>query len=222
MLSSNRILILVLSLIALPWAIVDADDWNQWMGNNRSGVYHESGIIDSIPESGLKVKWRMPIHGGYAGPAVADGKVYVFDYEVAEGKVLNNPSERTKLKGKERLVVFDAESGKELWNHQYECPYSISYPVGPRCTPTVDGDHVYLLGSEGDLRCLKTTDGTLVWKKSFKTDFGAEVPIWGFAGHPLVEGDMLYALVGGKGQGIVAFDKLTGEVKWKTLDSNAR
>ena len=217
----NRTAIFVLCLIGLPLAGADAEDWNQWMGKNRDGVFNETGIIDSIPESGLKVKWRMPIHGGYAGPAVAGGKVYVFDYKIAEGKVLNNPGKRTKLQGKERLVAFDEKSGQQLWTHEYDCPYSISYPAGPRCTPTVDGDHVYLLGSEGDLRCLKTEDGSLVWKKSFKTDFGAEVPIWGFSGHPLVDGDLLYTLVGGKGQGIVAFDKMTGDVKWKALDCKA-
>ena len=221
MLYSNQIAILTLCLIAIPLASADADDWGQWMGKNREGIYHESGIIDSIPDSGLKVKWRMPVHAGYAGPAVAEGKVYVFDYKIAEGKVLNNPSKRANLKGSERLVAFDEASGEQLWTHEYECPYSISYPSGPRCTPTVDGDHVYILGSEGDLRCLKTEDGSLVWKKSFKNDFGAEVPIWGFSGHPLVDGDMLITLVGGKGQGVVAFDKMTGDVKWQALDTKA-
>lgn len=221
MLSSNRIAIFTLCLIAIPLTIADADDWGQWMGKNRDGVYHESGIIDSIPESGLKVKWRMPIGSGYAGPAVADGKVYVFDYKASGGKAFNDPSKRATRTGSERLVAFDATSGAELWKHEYDCPYSISYPAGPRCTPTVDGDHVYILGSEGDLRCLKTEDGTLVWKKSFKNDFGAEVPIWGFSGHPLIDGGMLYTLVGGKGQGVVAFDKVTGDVKWQALDSKA-
>lgn len=213
--------IIFISLSCLPLGTTSADDWGQWMGKNRDGVYHESGVIDSIPEAGLKVKWRMPVNGGYAGPAVADGKVYVFDYVVADGKAFNDPGKRATLTGSERLVAFDAASGEELWTHKYECPYSISYPSGPRCTPTVDGDHVYILGSEGDLRCLKTEDGSLVWKKSFKTDFGAAVPIWGFASHPLIDGDLLYTMVGGAGQGIVAFDKKTGDVKWKALDCNA-
>ena len=217
----TRITIALLCLACLPLANTDAQDWNQWMGPNRDGVYQESGIIDSIPDSGLKVKWRMPIQGGYAGPAVADGKVFVFDYKIADGKVANNPGKRNKLKGSERLVAFDAESGEQLWTYQYDCPYSISYPTGPRCTPTVDGDRVYILGSEGDLTCLNTKDGSLVWKKSFKKDFGAEVMIWGFASHPLVDGDTLYTMVGGTGQGVVAFDKMTGDVKWKALDSKA-
>ena len=65
------------------------DEWGQWMGPNRDGVYSESGVIDAIPESGLKIKWRMPINGGYAGPAVADGKVFVFDFKRADGKAFN-------------------------------------------------------------------------------------------------------------------------------------
>ncbi len=200
---------------------VDADDWKQWMGPNRDGVYQESGIIDSIPQSGLKVKWRVPIHGGYAGPAAANNIVYVFDYKVADGRAFNNPGKRANLKGQERLIALDAKTGEEKWQHAYDCPYSISYPAGPRCTPTIDGDRVYILGSEGDLKCLNTADGTLIWETSLKNNFKAEVPIWGFSSHPLVDGEMLYTMVGGEGQGIVAFDKMTGDVRWKALNCAA-
>lgn len=191
------------------------------MGSNRDGVYHESGIVDSIPEQGLKVKWRTPIEGGYAGPAVAGGKVFLFDYARTGGKVVNQPNKRATLQGEERVIALDEKTGEIVWTHKYDCPYSISYPAGPRCTPTVDGEHVYTLGSEGDLRCLKVADGTLVWSKNFKEDFDAKVPIWGFSSHPLIDGDLLYTMVGGAGQGIVALDKKTGDVKWKSLDTNA-
>jgi outer membrane protein assembly factor BamB len=189
-------------------------------------VYRESGIVDEIPADGLDVKWRIPIAGGYAGPAVADGRVFVFDYEKSQGEAFNNPGERANLQGKERLTAVDAETGKQLWQLAYDCPYSISYPAGPRCTPTVDGDHVYILGSEGDLHALRVSDGGEVWKRSLKNDFAAEVPIWGFSAHPLIDGDLLYTMVGGsgadgKGQSIVAFDKLTGEVKWSAIDDKA-
>ncbi|WP_390621477.1 PQQ-binding-like beta-propeller repeat protein [Novipirellula artificiosorum] len=198
-----------------------ADDWPGWMGAQRDGVYHETGIVETIPAAGLKVKWRTPIHGGYAGPAVANGHVYVFDYKKESGEAFNDPGKRANLNGKERLLVLDEATGKMIWKFEYDCPYSISYPAGPRCTPTVDGDRVYILGSEGDLHCLKTADGELVWQRSFKDDFSAEVPVWGFAGHPLVEGDTLYCMVGGDGQGVVAFDKNTGAVKWKSLNAKA-
>ena len=198
-----------------------ADDWRGWMGNERDGVYRETGIIDEVPETGLKIKWRKPIEGGYAGPAAADGRVFVFDYQKQSGDSFNNPGQRANLKGSERLTAFDAKSGEVIWTHAYDCPYSISYPVGPRCTPTVDGEHVYILGSEGDLKCLRAEDGEVIWARSLKRDLKADVPIWGFSAHPLVDGDLLYTMVGGPGQTIVAFDKKTGDVRWKALDAAA-
>lgn len=212
---------LILSVATAMVSSVTADDWSGWMGSSRDGVYRETGIIDEVPEDGLNVKWRKPIAGGYAGPAAADGRVFVFDYQKESGEAFNNPGQRANLKGKERLTAFDAVSGDQLWQHSYDCPYSISYPAGPRCTPTVDGQFVYILGSEGDLQCLRTDDGDVVWSRSLKRDLGAEVPIWGFAAHPLVDGDLLYTMVGGSGQGIVAFDKKTGEVRWKALEAKA-
>lgn len=197
------------------------DDWGQWMGPKRDGVYRDSGIIESIPKAGLPIKWRTEIGGGYAGPAVADGRVFIFDYVKRAGEIMNDPGQRAQLQGEERLQALDAATGEILWTHRYDCPYSISYPAGPRCTPTVDGDRVYILGSEGDLKCLKVNDGQEVWAIKLPEKFGCEVPIWGFSSHPLIDGDLLYTMVGGKGQGIVAFDKRTGEVRWKALDTQA-
>ncbi len=198
-----------------------AEGWPGWMGDDRDGVYSESGVVDAIPAEGLPVKWTTAIAGGYAGPAVAGGKVFVFDYEKSSGEIINDPGTRAVLTGKERLIALDAASGQPIWKHEYDCPYSISYPAGPRCTPTVDGDRVYTLGSEGDLHCVDVESGNPIWTRSFKNDFSAEVPIWGFSSHPLVDGDLLYCMVGGTGQGVVAFDKMTGEVKWKALDAKA-
>ena len=106
---NSRLVKFLLSVLlcGLLSASAVADEWGQWMGPNRDGVYSESGVIDAIPESGLKIKWRMPIHGGYAGPAVADGKVFVFDFKRADGKPFNHPTKRVELKGEERLVVLD-------------------------------------------------------------------------------------------------------------------
>ncbi len=207
-------------LLSLP-ATLHGDDWRGWMGSQRDGVYRETGIIAEIPAAGLDIKWRKPVSTGYAGPAVADGRVFVFDYQTESGKAFNNPGQRANLQGQERLTALDAGSGQQLWQHAYDCPYSISYPAGPRCTPTIDGDHVYTLGSEGDLKCLQAADGKVVWSRQLKQDFAAEVPIWGFTAHPLVDGDLLYCMVGGSGQGIVAFDKKSGQVRWKALDAKA-
>ncbi|MBA2116012.1 PQQ-binding-like beta-propeller repeat protein [Bremerella alba] len=196
-----------------------ADDWPQWMGPQRDDVYRESGVINAIPEDGLKVKWRVPISGGYAGPAVANGRVFVTDYLAASNEISNNPGARQDRQGKERVLAFSAESGEKLWEYAYDRPYSISYAVGPRCTPSVDGDLLYWMGAEGDLVCLQVETGELAWRRSLVDDFGAEIPIWGCSGHPLVDGDLLYVMVGGEGQGVVAFDKRSGEVQWKALDT---
>jgi len=198
-----------------------ADDWPAWMGADRDGVYRESGIVKSIPESGLKVKWRKPIAEGYAGPAVADGRVVVFDYVKTEGDVVNDPGKRVQLQGAERITALDASTGNLLWQRSYKCPYSISYPAGPRCTPTIDEERVYTLGAEGNLQCRSMADGEIVWQVSMKEKFNAEILIWGQSSHPLVDGDLLYTMVGGKGQGIVAFNKMTGDVVWKALDTEA-
>jgi outer membrane protein assembly factor BamB len=96
----------------------------------------------------------------------------------------------------------------------------MSYPGGPRCTPTVDEDRVYALGAEGHLFCLKTDDGSVLWKKDFKQDYQAKTPLWGVSAHPLVAGDLLYCVVGGPGSVAVAFDKLTGKEVWRALSAS--
>ncbi|QDT70667.1 outer membrane biogenesis protein BamB [Planctomycetes bacterium MalM25] len=196
-----------------------AEDWPHWRGPEHDGVWREEGIVAALPEGELDYTWRVPCHLGYAGPAVADGKVYLFEYERSDGDITDNPGARDKLQGVERLRCLSSATGEELWKYEYERDYFISYPSGPRCTPTVDGDHVYLLGPEGDLTCLKTADGSFVWKKSFPNDYNAPTPMWGHSAHPLVDGDTLYCLVGGEGSVVVAFDKLTGEERWRALST---
>lgn len=195
-----------------------ADDWPQWMGPTRDGIWAEKGTVDQFPEAGLTVKWRVPIHGGYAGPAVAEGRVFVTDY-VHDGEAQNDPGKRVELQGRERVLCLDAKTGDELWKHEYPCSYKISYPAGPRATPTVDDDRVYTLGAEGNLFCLASATGEVVWSKDLKEEYHTTAPHWGFSGHPLIEGDKLICLVGGKGSVLVAFDKLTGKELWKALSA---
>jgi outer membrane protein assembly factor BamB len=197
-----------------------AEDWPQWMGTHRDGRWNEEGILREFPTGGPKFAWKVPVGLGYSGPAVADGKVFLTDYLRKTGEVKNDPGTRNVLDGQERVRCFDATSGKLVWEHAYDAPYSISYPSGPRCTPTVDGDRVYALGAEGKLTCLKAADGKVLWSKDFQKDYGVTTPIWGFSGHSLVDGDQLICVVGAKNGLLVSFDKKTGEEKWKALDAS--
>lgn len=206
-------------LVAVLVSLARGDDWPQWLGPERDAVYRESGIITSIPPEGLPVKWRVSVGYGYSGPAVAAGRVYVMDYLVESGELANNPGGVTKLTGKERILCFAVDTGKMLWEHSYDQPYSISYAGGPRCTPTVVDGKVYALGAEGKLTCLDATSGKLVWEKSLPAAYKTATPIWGYASHPLVEGDLVYTLAGGEGTVCVALDKLTGKEVWTALSA---
>jgi outer membrane protein assembly factor BamB len=195
-----------------------ADDWPQWLGPKRDGVWRETGLIDAFPKGGPKVLWREPVGVGYAGPAVAGGKVFVTDYVAGAGmKLPDGGFAKGKFAGTERVSCRDAATGKQLWSTGYPVEYTVSYPAGPRCTPTVDGDLVFALGAMGDLKALAVADGKEVWSKNFIKDYEAGLPLWGFAAHPLVDGDKLICLAGGSNDRLViAFDKKTGKELWAT------
>ncbi|MCA9270257.1 MAG: PQQ-like beta-propeller repeat protein, partial [Planctomycetales bacterium] len=213
--------------LAFPWIVTVpfllaaagavADDWPQWAGPHRDSVWRETGVVKEFPQDGLPIVWRSPVGLGYAGPAVAAGRAFVMDYSPSEGEVSNNPTARARLQGKERVLCFSAKDGKPLWQHEYDCAYEISYPSGPRCTPTVVGDRVYTLGAQGRLSCLDAADGRVVWAKELTEEYKTKTPIWGYASHPLVAGDLLISLVGGEGSVAVAFDKQTGREVWRAL-----
>ena len=210
--------VLTVLLGAVTASAARADDWPQWMGPRRDGVWRETGILKEFPKGGAKVLWRTPIGGGYAGPAVADGRVYVTDRILPEGaKNPANPFGRDKVTGKERILCLKEATGEVLWKHAYDCPYRLSYPAGPRATPVVHGGKVYTLGAMGDLLCLNAADGKVLWSKNFPRDFKARVPMWGFAAHPLLDGDQIICLVGGENSAVVAFDKDSGKELWRAL-----
>jgi outer membrane protein assembly factor BamB len=209
--------LVALATLCLAPLAARGDDWPQWLGPKRDGVWRETGIIDNFPKDGPKVLWRAKVAGGYSGPAVADGKVYVMDY-VTDGDTRKEASGRSNLKGQERVLCFDAKTGEKVWEHKYDCNYTVNYPAGPRATPTVADGKVYTVGTEGDFHCLDAEKGAVVWKKDFKKDYGAKTPIWGFAGHPLVDGKKVVVIPGGENACVVAFDKDTGKELWKALN----
>ena len=206
-------------VLLLTSATLQADDWPRWLGAQGDSHWNETGLLAKFPAAGPVVKWRVPVRWGYSGPAVAAGKVFIMDYDITEGTPDANPGGRTKIQGKERVRCFDSATGKELWTHAYDAPYELSFPAGPRCTPTVDGDLVYALGAEGLLTCLSTADGKLLWEMDLKKTYQVNSPIWGFASHPLVVGDLVMLKPGGEGTTVVALDKKTGKEVWRALTS---
>jgi outer membrane protein assembly factor BamB len=210
----------ILLALALTAAALHADDWPQWLGPQRDAIWREHGIVESFPAGGPSVRWRAPIGAGYTGPAVAEGRVYLMDRQVAKDAAApGNAFQRGQIPGTERVLCFNEADGKLLWTHEYDCPYTVSYASGPRATPLVGGGKLYTLGAEGNLFCFDAATGKEIWKRDFKKDFNVQTPMWGFAGHPLLDGNKLICLAGGEGSVAVAFDKDTGKELWRALSA---
>jgi outer membrane protein assembly factor BamB len=197
-------------LLAWPVAAARADDWPQWRGPNRDGVWRETGIVERFESPEIKVRWRVAIASGYSGPTVADGRVYVTDRVVEPEQI-------------ERVHCFDWETGQRIWSHSYPCEYrNVSYEAGPRAAVTIDQGRAYSLGTMGHFFCFDAADGTVLWSKDLGSDYRIRMPIWGISSAPLVEGDLVVVQIGGEdGACLVAFDKKTGSERWKALDDQA-
>ncbi len=207
---------LSLLMLAISTQSVRAADWPQWMGPGRDNVWNETGLVERFPEGGPRVAWRTPLAGGYAGPAVADGRVFVTDF-VTDDNVKVANFEQNRFTGTERVLCLDQATGKELWKYEYPVEYAISYPAGPRCTPVVADGKVYALGAVGNLYCFDAATGDVVWSKNFPADYNTKPALWGYANHPLLDGDRLICIAGGEGTHAVALNKDTGEEIWRSL-----
>ena len=192
------------SLLSLTFAM-RADDWPQWRGPNRDGVWRENGILDAIPPSGLDVRWRVKVGAGYSGPVVAQSRVFITDHQF-EPEV-------------ERVLCFEEATGKPLWVHSYSSNYrDMEYGNGPRASPTVHDGRVYTLGTQGHLFCFDAIKGTVLWKKNFAADFHGQIPRYGASAAPLVVGNLLIVCAGGQPDAsVVALDRMTGELRWSKL-----
>lgn len=176
--------------------------------------------MTKFPEGGPKLLWKASIGRGYAGPAVAGGKAFLFDRTVPDpSKLPKDAFAKAEIAGQENLVCLNAKDGALLWRKSYDCVYTMSYAAGPRCTPTVDGDRVYTYGGESDLRCWRVEDGELLWSKNLKAELKVETPVWGFAAAPLIDGDQIVCLARGEGSTVVSFDKVSGQEKWRALSA---
>ncbi len=199
-----------LAYLAVSGGRLQADEWPQWRGPNRDGVWNETGILDEFPAGQIELRWRKPISSGYSGPTVAGGRVFVTDR-------MDEPKEI------ERVHCFDWASGKELWTYGYDCSYAnVGYVAGPRAAVSIDEGRAYALGTMGHLHCLDAATGKLLWKKTPGEDYDIRVPIWGISTAPLVEADLLIVQIGAAdGACLVGLDKRTGVEKWRALDDRA-
>ena len=187
-----------------------AADWPQWRGPNRDGVWREKGIVQKFAEKQLPIRWRVKIENGYSGPTVAKGRVYITDR-------LTSPT------GVERVHCFDAMTGEGIWSHTYECQYKkVGYPNGPRAAVNINDGRAYSLGTMGHLFCLDAAKGDVLWSKDLYTEYKIKMPIWAIAASPLVEKGLVILQIGGKDNAcLIAFDKVTGEEKWRALGDRA-
>ena len=182
-----------------------ADDWPQWRGPNRDGIWREKGIVERFDAEQLPVRWRTEISNGYSAPTVADGRVYVTDR-------LATP---TQL---ERVHCFDAATGTKIWSHDYECKYEqVDHRNGPRAAVTVNDNRAYSLGTMGHLFCFDAADGSVLWAKDLRKEYKIRMPAWGIAASPLVEDSLVIVLIGGQNACLVAFNKVTGKEVWRAL-----
>lgn len=206
----HTVLTILLALSTCGGTLVRADDWAQWRGSNRDGVWRETGIIDAFSKSSLDIVWRAEISSGYCGPTVADGRVYVSDRVV-------------KPKQVERVHCFDARTGKPLWTHTYDCAYSgVQYDAGPRASITIDAGRAFSLGSMGHLLAFDAAVGKILWQHDLNAEYKIRMPVWGIAGAPLVEGNLVIVQIGGEGHAcIVAFDVKTGKEAWRSMSDGA-
>ncbi len=192
---------LITVILSLSAACALAADWPGYLGPKRDGTSAEKGLLRSWPKEGPKVLWTAPVNVGYGGPAVSGGKVYLLD---RDDKVGDN------------LRCLDLSNGKDLWNFAYDASGRFDHP-GSRSTPTVDGNLVYACGPLGDLYCISLSTHKPVWNKNIWKDFGgAQLPRWAISQNPLIYGNLLIVAPQTSQSSVVAYDKLTGDLKWQS------
>ncbi len=206
--TSLFLLILSLSLsIGSPHA--SADDWPQWRGPDRDGVWHETGIVEEFSGEQLSLKWSVPIGPGYNGPTVADGRVYVMDRQTQPSEI-------------ERVLCLDWETGQTIWSATYECIYQVDYDLGPRASITIDEGLAYSLGTMGHFHCFDAATGKIHFSKDLNEEYEIDMPIWGIAASPLIHKESVILMIGGSdGACLVSLDKESGEEKWRALNEKA-
>ena len=189
------------ALLIVHFSAIQAQDWHQFLGPDRNSKSPQKGLLRSWAETGPEVLWSVNTGIGYGGPVVRNGKVYLLDREDGVCDIMR---------------CLDLQTGKELWRFTYDAPGTLPFP-GSRSVPIVDDRFVYSCGTNGDLYCIDIHTHQPVWNKNVWTDFGGEkLPTWGIAQCPVIYGDLLLIASQAPQAGVVAYNKITGEVVWKT------
>jgi outer membrane protein assembly factor BamB len=200
MTGSKAALGIVGAVLAAAAAPAGAADWPQYLGPNRDGISEETGLARAWPEGGPKVLWTVALGPGYGGAAVRAGKVYVLD----------------RAGGKEDVLrCLDLETGRELWTFAYAAPGKLAHD-GSRTVPAVDDRHVYIAGPFGQFHAVDLRTHRPAWQANLIKDFGGARPQWGIAQNPLLHGDLVIVSPLAKEAGVVAFERATGRVAWKS------
>ena len=202
--------ILLIAIIGLFHISCKTQDWPDWRGENRDGVWDTSGIVEKFESDDIRTKWSAPIGPGYSGPTVSSGRVYVTDR-------LERPTQA------ERVLCFDEETGEQIWKHQYDCVYeNVGYQAGPRTSVVINEGKAYSLGTMGHLFCFDAPTGRVLWHRDLSSEYEINMPIWGIASTPLLIDEKIIVHVSGSENAcVVAFHKDTGKELWRSLNDRA-
>jgi outer membrane protein assembly factor BamB len=195
---------LLLAGALLLAAVAAAADWPQWRGPERDDVSKESGLLKAWPKAGPKLLWTATLDAGigYSGPAVVGDRLYTMGADERQ----------------DYAIALDTNTGKKVWAKPIGPYVKNGYGSGPRGTPTVDGEQLFVLSASGRLSCLKTGDGDKVWSVELVKDLGGARPGWNYAESPLVDGEQAICTPGGGNGAIAALDKMTGKVLWRSKE----
>jgi outer membrane protein assembly factor BamB len=205
----KHIPIVAIAVVGLTAIVVaqsnTAADWPQWQGPDRSGVSKEVGLLKQWPSAGPPLAWSISgVGAGYGSLAIKGDRIFV---QGSSG-------------GRSVVFSLNRADGKNVWSKALGSAGTNDRGSGPRGTPTLDGDYVYVLTENGDLACLKAQDGTAVWQRNILREFNGRNIGWLISESPLVDGGHVIVSPGGRGAGMVALDKLTGQTVWTSKDLN--
>ena len=201
-------LALAAALAVASTSVLPADDWPQWLGPDRDAVSDETGLLDSWPEGGPPVVWRRPIGQGFSSVSVLGDRLFTLEAEgVTRDGLVEDQSH-------EYVVAISAVDGTTIWRTRIDESFADARGSGPRSTPTLDGDRLFVLSSPGKLTAVALDDGRLLWQRDLVGELGGELPLWGYSASPLVAGERVLIAGGGENHAILAFDRSDGRLIW--------